>query len=65
MDKPQKDPGAPQVESPFHRLMRHRRELDNVLITIRGYTDESKLVRSFIVGQIEALDVAIRFFEVG
>lgn len=59
-----KHPGQ-AVESPFGRMMRHRHELDNVLMTIRGYTDESKLVRMFIVGQIEAMDVAIKFFEVG
>lgn len=51
-------------ESPFAKLQRHRSELDRSLSSIKGFTEESKLVRMYIVGQIEALDFAMRLFEV-
>lgn len=51
-------------ESPFTKLQRHRSELDRSLSSIKGFTEESKLARMYIVGQIEALDFAMRLFEV-
>lgn len=64
MENKKPEPQA-SVETPWGRILRHRRDLDSTLLSIKGYSEESKLVRMFIVGQIESLDWAVRFFGEG
>lgn len=52
-----------EVQTPFGAILQHRRNLDDVLISFKGYSDETKAARNFIVGQIEALDFCIRMLE--
>ena len=45
------------------RILKQRKILDDALHTVKGNTEESKLCRQYIVGQIEALDFVIRLLD--
>ena len=51
-------------ETSLHKVMMQRKNLDNVLVSVKGFTDESKLTRQYLVGQIEALDYVIKLYSV-
>jgi hypothetical protein len=51
------------IETPWARILRHRRTLDDSLLSIKGNSKESELARIYIVGQIEAIDWVVRYFE--
>ncbi len=53
----------PAQLSPFMRIHEQISALDDALLTIQGYTDESKIVRTHIIGQIEALKWAAKLLE--
>lgn len=51
-------------DSTFAKIAKQQKALDDALASIEGYTDESNLTRTFIVGQIEALKWVMRVFSV-
>jgi len=53
-----------QSLAPFQKISEQRKRLDDCLASITGFTEESKLVRQYLIGQIEALYFAMRLFDV-
>ncbi len=57
------DRGASTL-TPWQRMQEHMHHLDRSLASIDGWSDESNLARTFIIGQIEALKWACKGFDV-
>jgi hypothetical protein len=63
-DVKQPAPGT-QCEAPWQQMHRQADHLERSLNTIKGYTDESRLVRHFLIAQIEALRWSANLYTVG
>jgi hypothetical protein len=64
MDNDAKEPG-PVTETPHAKMREQARALDDALLTIHGFTAESRQARTYLIAQIEALNWAADLFSVG
>jgi hypothetical protein len=64
-DTPNRKDMSDSTETPASRIWRHIKALDDSLYTIDGDTEESRLTRQYLIGQIEALKWAVKLSDGG